>query len=132
LIRSSNPIRTWERAGEHIEGRDQRQRENLMRAITLKLLVLMLTVIGCATVQNTPAQDLAWERWKACDHFSTIALDRIDLDGRLVVTGYEHEAAPFTGCVREVAADQVRRGVATAQPPTSVLVKLYGCQGGAM
>jgi hypothetical protein len=102
-----------------------------MRSIVLGLFMIMATAAGCATARNTLAQDLGWERWKLCDHFSTIALDRIDLDGRLVVTGYGHEAAPFTACVREAGDDQVRRGVATA-PQTAVLVKLYGCQGGAM
>jgi hypothetical protein len=90
-----------------------------------------VTASACATVGNTRAQDLAWERWRACDRFSTIALDRIDLDGRLVVKGYEVEAAPFTACVAQAAADQFRRGV-TDRPEALVLVKLYGCMGGAM
>jgi hypothetical protein len=102
-----------------------------MRSGVLSLFIAMVTVAGCATARNTLAQDLAWERWKSCDRFSTIGLDRIDLDGRLVVTGHEHEAAPFTACVREAGDDQVRRGVATASQ-TAVLVKLFGCQGGAM
>jgi hypothetical protein len=92
--------------------------------------MLVVTAAGCATVRNTPVQDLAWERWKACDHFAAITLERIDLDGRLVVRGYEYEAAPFTACVREAAADQVRRGIAGG-PQAAVLVKLYGCMGGA-
>jgi hypothetical protein len=107
------------------------ERKETMRPIVVSLLMVVITAAGCATARNTPAQDLAWERWKACDRFSTIALDRIDLDGRLVVTGYEHEAAPFTSCVREAATDQSRRGVAPG-PQAGVLVKLYGCQGGAM
>jgi len=102
-----------------------------MGSIVLSLLIVVITAVGCATARNTLAQDLAWERWKACDRFSTIALDRIDLDGRLVVTGHEHEAAPFTSCVRAAAADQSHRGVAPG-PPAGVLVRLYGCQGGAM
>ena len=102
-----------------------------MRSILLGLFVMVVVAAGCATVGNTPAQDLAWERWKACDHFSMIALDRVDLDGRLVVTGYEHVAAPFTACVREAAAAQVRRGV-SGGPTPAVLVKLYECSGGAM
>ena len=102
-----------------------------MRSILPRLLMIMATAAGRATARNTLAQDLGWERWKSCDRFSTIALDRIDLDGRLVVTGYEHEAAPFTACVREAGDDQVRRGVVTASQ-MAVLVKLYGCQGGAM
>jgi hypothetical protein len=102
-----------------------------MRWTVLSLVLGVLTAAGCATAHNSPAQDLAWERWKACDHFVTITLERIDLDGRVVVRGNEHEAAPFTTCVHEAAAGQVRRGVA-AWPQEAVLVKLYGCQGGAM
>ncbi len=105
---------------------------NPMRSTALVLLVMASTAAaGCATVRNTPAQELSWERWKACDRFSTIALDRIETDGRLVVKGYEVEAAPFTACVRAVAAAQARRGAA-ASPEAAVLVKLYGCMGGAM
>jgi len=101
-----------------------------MRYETPLLLALLIAAGGCAT-SNTPAQDLAWERWRTCDRFVTIALDRIEPDGRLVVKGYESEAASFTTCVRDAAADQVRRGTAaTAEAP--VLVKLYGCLGGAM
>ena len=102
-----------------------------MRAILPVLFVILVVAAGCATAGNTPAQDVAWERWKACDHFSMIALDRVDLDGRLVVTGHQYEAAPFTACVDAAAAAQVRRGVA-AGPTPAVLVKIYGCQGGAM
>jgi len=99
------------------------------RSIALALLVTTGTVAGCSLVGNTPAQDLSWERWRACDRFATIALDRIDTDGRLVVKGQELEAAPFRACVNQVAADQARRGVATS-PDAVVLVKLYGCIGG--
>lgn len=106
-----------------------------MRRSRWSALVAWATVVvaasACATAGNTRAQNLAWERWQACDRFSTIALDRIDLDGRLVVKGYEVEAAPFTACVAQAAADQLRRGV-TDRPEDLVLVKLYGCMGGAM
>ena len=101
-----------------------------MRSIVLVLLgVSAMVATGCAAARNTPAQELSWERWKTCDRFATIALDRIDTDGRLVVKGQELEAAPFTACVRAVAADQARRGDAVS-PDAAVLVKLYGCIGG--
>ena len=102
-----------------------------MRSMVLGLLVMAVTATGCATLQNTPAQDVAWERWQTCNHFATINLERIDLDGRIVVTGYEHEVAPFTACVREAAAGRSGREAA-APPQALVLVKLFGCQGGAM
>jgi hypothetical protein len=102
-----------------------------MRSTLHSLAVVAVLGSACATTGNTRAQDLAWERWRTCDHFSTIALDRIDLDGRLVVKGQQVEAGPFTACVAEAAADQVRRGV-TDRPAAPLLVKLYGCMGGAM
>ena len=101
-----------------------------MRSIVLSLM-LVATAAGCAAARNTPAQELAWERWGACNHFSTITIDRIDLDGRLVVIGYEVDGARFSACVREAADDQIRRG-ATPVPQAVVLVKNYECSGGAM
>jgi hypothetical protein len=101
-----------------------------MRSIVLSLM-LVATAAGCAAARNTPAQDLAWERWGACNHFSTITLERLELDGRLVVNGYQVDDARFAACVREAAADQVRRG-GVSMPQALVLVRIYGCQGGAM
>jgi hypothetical protein len=101
-----------------------------MGSIVLRLLLLVVMAAGCATSGNTPAQDLAWERWGACNRFTTIGLDRVDQDGRLVVTAYQVDGAPFAACVREAAAAQVRRGVAV--PEAIVLMKYYGCLGGAM
>ena len=83
-------------------------------------------------ISRAPAQNLAWERWRACDCFSTISLERIGLDGRLIVTGYETVAIAFTACVRETATEQARRGAVALGPPALVLVKLYGCNGGPM
>jgi hypothetical protein len=60
-----------------------------------------------------------------------ITLDRIDLDGRLVVNAYEVNGARFSACVREAAADQVRRGAAPV-PQALVFIKNYECEGGAM
>jgi hypothetical protein len=43
-----------------------------------------LTVLGCATVKNTPEQDLAYARWAACERPSAlVALDRVEPDGRI-------------------------------------------------
>ena len=101
-----------------------------MRSIVLSLM-LVAAAAGCAAARNTPAQDLAWDRWGACNHFSTITIERVELDGRLVVNGYEVDGARFSACVREAADDQIRRG-ATPVPQAVVLVKNYECSGGAM
>ena len=102
-----------------------------MRLTAWPLLGVLMAASACASVRNTPAQDLAWERWRACDHFATVTLDRIELDGRLVVAAQQLEAAPFTACVARAASEQVERGVAE-RPDAPVFVKLYGCMGGAM
>ena len=99
-----------------------------MRSTAMGFLALLVTVTGCATVRNTPAQELAWERWQACDHFATVRMERIDLDGRIVATAEELEVSPFKTCVREAAA---RQGAVAAAPIQAlVLVKIFGCQGG--
>lgn len=103
-----------------------------MRPIILGFFVMTVSSTGCATMGDTPAQALAWERWRACDRFSTISLERIESDGRLIVTGYETEAQVFTACVRENAAEQARSGVVAAAPASLVLVKIFGCNGGPM
>ncbi len=78
---------------------------------------------GCAS--STPAQDLAWARWKTCDHFATIRLESIRLDGQIVATGAEYEAAPFTACVQQAAAEQARQGLAVG-PDSSAVVSVEG------
>jgi len=89
------------------------------------------TACDCATARNTPAQDLAWERWRGCDHFTAVTIDRIDLDGRIIVNGYEITVARFPACMHTVAADQSRRAPVSI-PQTLVLARIHGCQGGAM
>jgi len=101
-----------------------------MRTIVLVVLAILMAA-GCATSGNTPAQNLAWERWGACNHLGTISLERVEQDGRLVVLAYQVDGVPFAACVEEAAAAQVRRGIAGV-PSSVVLVKNYGCQGGAM
>jgi hypothetical protein len=101
-----------------------------MRSIVLGLL-MVVAAAGCAAARNTPAQELGWERWGACNHFSTINLERIELDGRLVVFAYEVDSARFVVCVREAADDQIRRGAAPV-PQAVVLVKDPSCPGGGM
>jgi hypothetical protein len=101
-----------------------------MRTIVLVALAILMAA-GCATSGNTPAQELAWERWGACNRFPTIAFERIEMDGRLVVGAWEVDGAPFAACVRGAADEQIRRGAAPV-PQAVVLVKNYGCHGGSM
>ena len=45
---------------------------------------LGLIVAGCATIQNTPAQDRAWKAYEICrtETGSSAVIQRVDPDGR--------------------------------------------------
>jgi hypothetical protein len=60
------------------------QRGQLLR--TLKAVVgscgCALFLGACATIANTPQQDLAYARWAKCSA-PYVSLERVDLDGRI-------------------------------------------------
>jgi hypothetical protein len=61
------------------------QRGQLPR--TLKAAVVgscgcALFLVACATIANTPQQDLAYARWAKCSA-PYVSLERVDLDGRI-------------------------------------------------
>lgn len=76
-------------------------------------------VSGCAALQNTPAQEVAYERWRACAPPSSAAVEiqRIDVDGRIrfwyVV---ELEGRAVVECL-----DRAGRGAANLPEPVGVL-----------
>jgi len=70
------------------------------RRIALALAPAMAAA-GCMTGAQTIEQDLAYQRWKRCDTFATIVLQRIDTDGRVIVAGRETERDPFLSCMAE-------------------------------
>lgn len=63
---------------------------------------------GCLTGAQTMAQDLAFQRWRRCDTFSTIVLQRINTDGQVIVAGREPEQDRFLRCMAEQAREQQR------------------------
>jgi len=65
-----------------------------------------LAAAGCMTGAQTMEQDLAYQRWKRCDTFATIVLQRIDTDGRVIVTGRTGEQTPFLNCMAQQAREQ--------------------------
>jgi hypothetical protein len=69
-------------------------------------VALALAAAGCLTGAQTFEQDLAYQRWKRCDTFATIVLQRIDTDGRVVVLGRTAEQYPFLSCMAEQAREQ--------------------------
>ena len=76
-------------------------------ALTVISTVLSLVLAGCASFQNTPAQDLAWSRWTVCRAEVTgTELNRVQLDGRISFW-YNGPAQrqPMLECLRQAAKD---------------------------
>jgi len=69
-------------------------------------LVPAMAAAGCMTGAQTIEQDLGYQRWKRCDTFATVALKRVDTDGRVTVTGRESERDPFLNCLAEQVREQ--------------------------
>src|SRR5437764_6518136 len=83
-----------------------------MRLLVALVLLLSSPLIGRATAQtqNTPAQDLAWDRWHACNRFASVRLNRIDLEGRIWVSyRVTGEYRLWAECHREAAKKQAVR-----------------------
>lgn len=72
------------------------------RRIAIALAPAMAAA-GCMTGAQTFEQDLAYQRWKRCDTFATIVLQRVNTDGRVIVTGRETEQEQFLACMAEQA-----------------------------
>ncbi len=69
-------------------------------------ICIALVAAGCTTGAQTFEQDLAYQRWRRCNTFATIVLERINTDGRVIVTGRETEQYPFLSCMAEQAREQ--------------------------
>ncbi len=70
-----------------------------------------LPLAACASATNTPAQDVAWERWKRCDHFASVQLARIEANGTLWVTyRVAAERTLWHECMKQAAEEQARQG----------------------
>jgi hypothetical protein len=81
-----------------------------MRRI-LFTFVFAVLLPGCATMQNTLAQDLAWERWEKC-RISGVNVSRIEPTGRIWVTYPADDGRAlreWQECDRKAAAEQGQR-----------------------
>ena len=61
---------------------------------------------GCMTGAQTIEQDLAYQRFQRCSQWPTIVLQRINTDGRVIVTGRGTEQYQFLACMAEQAREQ--------------------------
>ena len=47
-------------------------------------MIVVLLMVACSTVKNTPAQDEAWSRWTACrSQVPGAEIRNVQLDGRI-------------------------------------------------
>ena len=81
----------------------------------LFILGIIVTLTGCGTMRNTPAQDRAYELVQRCQSVnSNVILQRIDSDGRVWVemrngtVGYDE----WHQCMAKAAQEQAPTGAA--------------------
>jgi hypothetical protein len=73
-------------------------------------VLIGLAAAGCASVQNTPAQDAVWAAYNQCRAegrvSSNVQLMRVDPDGRAYYQTYtsSYGGADFEGCLKEKIA----------------------------
>jgi hypothetical protein len=86
--------------------------------------LLALELGACATAGNTPQQDLAYTRWRACAGPSTLVeIDRVEPGGRIWFSYFlESERQAIVACLDRAA----QAGPSLPQP-----VGVYRAKGGA-
>jgi hypothetical protein len=96
---------------------------------SLRLGIAVLLLAGCATMQNTVAQDLAWERWRKCNHFRGINLKDIKPDGQIWVWQSDgSEISAWRACDTAERAEQAK-GVKGTIPPSTLAVASPSANG---
>lgn len=81
--------------------------------------LLLLLVAGCASMGNTLAQDLAWERWQKCSDIPTVTLKEISPDGQIWFYYTSPMVMTAQECLRKAAEEQSRRVAVSPPPPTA-------------
>jgi hypothetical protein len=72
--------------------------------------VIALFLAGCASLKNTPQQDLVWEMGKVCEG-SLYQVTRVEPDGRYWVQGASNVITfqPFFDCMEKERAKRQPR-----------------------
>jgi hypothetical protein len=81
----------------------------------------LLLPVGCASIENTLAQDLAFDRWEKCrNQAGGIKLQRITADGQVLVIYTADHRLQFNlwqACMKQAAAKQGQRGTTSVPAP---------------
>ena len=85
---------------------------------------LLLVLTGCASMQNTLAQDLAEERIRTCSYIQGINIKRVEADGRVWASYQADNRSAFSAwdqCMQKAAVEQAKGRTASVAPPPSVV-----------
>ena len=87
------------------------------RNVATTLLVLIVLLSGCASMQNTPQQDYVWEMGRHCNT-SDMQMTRVEVDGRYWVQGASNviNLKPYFECMQEQSRAHPYREWLKAQP----------------
>jgi len=85
---------------------------------------------GCATNQNTLAQELAWERAEKCKGVGNTQITRVEPDGKIWYQYSSGGSSTFNDCLRQAALEQAQRRVVPA-PPAAVASAVTPTTGGS-
>lgn len=86
------------------------------KLLSLRLIVRSFVAFslfaGCASMGNTPAQDLAWERWQKCNHFPELRLKEIRPNGEVWVqwTNGQTATRQWQECMQNALQEQQQAG----------------------
>ncbi|HUM15826.1 MAG TPA: hypothetical protein VL086_09060 [Candidatus Nitrosotalea sp.] len=99
-----------------------------MRASAVAAVVVALLGMGCATM--TPEQqlrvDLLWEAARSCDHFGTLSVTGIDVEGTVSLRANADSRAEFRSfmeCFREAVAVRIERRRHAGEPVPPELLR---------
>jgi hypothetical protein len=79
----------------------------LRRWLVSTLMIVVLLMVACSTVTNTPAQDEAWRRWEACSsQVPGSDIRSVQLDGRISFwTNGAFQGRSMVDCLAQAGKD---------------------------
>ena len=101
-------------AASHRAGRTSSEGQHRATCWWIVILVIV-AVAGCAGLQNTLEQDLAYARWRGCEAGSSLAqIDRVEPSGRIWFSYYlEIEKQSILACLAQQEGPPLPQPVGT-------------------
>jgi len=84
----------------------------LLRRLLLSSSALLLLLAGCASMGNTLAQDLAWQRVEKCQRIgAAVTVNRVEPNGTIWYEwrGGSQGVSEFEACLKNAAAEQAKQ-----------------------